>query len=659
MITIDQHIANTDVDAIRAQFPLAPYEPYHYQCATYRLIAEEIRNKHSRPFVINAAVSAGKSSIIAMVAARVQQMNDEQAKRGRDPYPFLIMSRQAEIVKQDAEELWQYGVRNSIFCAGLSSKAAAYPIIVGSEGTIVNALFDRVNPVTGKLVVGKLKDYAPYFLAIDEGHHVSVDDCVESEQVNETYEQMIANKRASYTIIIRVLQQRCRETYGRELVLFCLSGTPYRGTEPIINEDMKTPGLWRKSLIDISTDYLVKFGAVVPTRFGDTSDLRYDLSKWHSTGEEGIKDFSAEEMREMEKAIHEQGTLTQKIMLEVQSICGDMHSVLITCAGKKHCHEAAAALLPGATYVVVTDDMPQKERLQCIDDIKAGKIKYTFQIGTMTTGVNIPIWQVNVLLRPIGSLTLLTQLLGRTMRKLKREQVEAGLVKDYALVLDYAGCMDELGSLYFDPILESYQYQQAEIKDEWQTCPVCDGKNSVYARRCVHECGHWFKFRECETYKDNAGKVVKVGCTAKNDIAARYCSNCGGTLIDPNDKLSSTHYREGDYYNVLDFHVGLTSDQKALVFNYTLDDRDGGQFVARETFMPESEQVWARNAFKSNAVGKHVANPKTRAEIKCIKNAVALMSYAHYFMKPTKVTHRRTGKGRGKDVITLKLFGSA
>lgn len=168
MKTIEQQIEETDCDAIRAKFTQTPYQAFDYQCATYRLIAEEIRNKKSLPFVIKAAVSAGKSTMQAMIAARVQQMNDQQERNGREPYPFLLISRQGEIVKQNAEELWDYGVRNSIFCAGLSSKAAAYPVICGSEGTIVGALADKVNPETGKVTHGKLKDYTPYFVAIDE-----------------------------------------------------------------------------------------------------------------------------------------------------------------------------------------------------------------------------------------------------------------------------------------------------------------------------------------------------------------------------------------------------------------------------------------------------------------------------------------------------------
>lgn len=656
MLKIDQQIAETDLDAISSIFTTKPYEPYPYQLATYRLIAEEIRNKKSLPFIVQAAVSAGKSTIQAMVAARVQQMNDQQAANNRDPYCFLLISRQSEIVRQNSDELWEYGVRNSIFCAGLSAKAAAFPIICGSEGTVVNALFDRVNEKTGKLVPGKLKDYAPYFVAIDETHNVSIDDYVESELANESYEQMLENKRAAYTVIIRVLQDRCRKKYGRELVLFGLTGTPYRGVTPILNENLKTPGLWRKSIVDISTDYLVKFGAVVPTRFGDTSGLHYELDGFHSDGSEGIKDYSAEELRLMEKSIHEQGTLTQKIMLDVQRIAKDMHSVLVTCAGKKHCEEAAAALLPGETYCIITEDnYSQKERLKVIDDIKAGKYKYTFQIGTMTTGVNIPIWQVNVLLRPIGSLTLLTQLLGRTMRKLKKEQVAAGLVKDYALVLDYAGCMDDLGQMYHDPMIEQYHYQQAEINEDYQTCPVCDGHNSPAARRCVHDCGHYFVFKECEDFFDNrTGIQTKAGCGAKNDPCARFCCNCGGVMIDPNDKLSGTHYKEGDYFDVIDFNMKLTKDQRSIVFDYQLSDGQGGRFHASELFMPESEQAWARNAFKANAVNKHIAVPKLRREVGSIKNAVRIMSYRDLFMKPLRVTHRKNAKGR--DIIANKIF---
>lgn len=687
MKTIQQEIADTDCDGIRAQFPQAPYPAYDYQCAVYRLTGEEIRRQDPEPFIIGASVSAGKTDMISMICSRIAQMNNQQQMNNRDTYQTLVISRQAEIVSQDSDKLWEYGVQNSIFCAGLSRKASAFPVVVASEGTLVNALEDsvrkdkRISVIHGKISCAtaypsgylffdlvkkaikkaELKDYTPFFVLMDECHMMNVTDYCESELAEDSYHKMVSNKRASYTIIMRTLEKRCMEKYGKRLRVIGYTGSPWRDNQQIVNENLKTPGFWRKKIIDIDTPFLCSVGAVVPYRFGDTSGLRYDLGKFHADGEDGIREFSQGDMHEMEQEILKQGTLTQKIMLDVQRICADRNGVLVTCAGKKHCEEAAKALLPGTTYIIITDDMGQKARLAAMEDIKAGRYKYTFQIGCLTTGVNVPWWDVGVILRRIGSITLLTQLNGRIIRLLKDGLIEWAIPKNDALILDYSGTMDDLGEVFFDPQIEQYQYEQAEINEDYQVCPECDGHNSPFARRCIHtdsfgeRCSYWFKFKECEDFFDKStGRQTKEGCGAKNDPCARFCTNCGGMMIDPNDKLSGTHYTEGDYFDVLDFRLKLTKDQKAIVFDYWLDDRNGGKFHASEFFMPESDQMWARNAFKANAVGKHVAAPKMRREIGSIKNAIRIMNYAPVFMKPLKVTHRKNNKG--KDIIANKIF---
>ena len=194
MLKIDQQIAETRCDEIRAMFPNAPYPAYDYQCAAYRIAGEEIRSANPEPFIIEASVSAGKTDMISMICGRISQMNEQQAANNREPYQTLVISRQAEIVSQDSDKLWQYGVQNSIFCAGLSRKASAFPIVVASEGTVVNALEDSVrdkkrislshgrisaaikyargvcffSQLSSVIKKGELKDYAPFFVIMDE-----------------------------------------------------------------------------------------------------------------------------------------------------------------------------------------------------------------------------------------------------------------------------------------------------------------------------------------------------------------------------------------------------------------------------------------------------------------------------------------------------------
>ena len=492
-------------------------------------------------------------------------------------------------------------------------------------------------------------------------HMVNVKDYLDSSMAEENYAEMKKAKRTNYTQLLRTLEKRCMAKYGKKLRVFGYTGSPWRDNQEIINEDMRSPGYWRKKLINIDTSYLQSVGAVVPYRFGDTSGLRYDLSNFHTSGEDGIQDFSDSDLAAMQDEILKQGTLTQKIMLDVQRIAAERNSVLVTCSGKKHCEEAAAALLPGTTYVIITDDMGQKARTEAIAGIKAGKYKYTFQIGCLTTGVNVPVWDVGVILRRIGSITLLTQLNGRIIRLFDHTKIDGAIEKNDALILDYSGTMEDLGSAFSDPQLEQYQHVQAEIKDEWQTCPECDTKNSVYARRCIGKdhmgirCEYFFKFRECEDYfNQSTGKLIKQGCGTKNDPCARFCRSCEGTLIDPNEKLSGTHYVEGEFHNVVDMKIELTKDQRALVFKYKLQSPDNSVFFASELFMPESEHVWAKNKFRAEVIGKHVMNKSIQKEMRGVSNAVRLMKYAKFISKPVRVSHRKNGKG--KDIIANKVF---
>lgn len=702
MLAIEQQIAETDLEAMIKLFPNAPYESYSYQLAVYRLAADEIRS-YTHPFVIKAAVSAGKTTIISLISTTIQRLN----------MPAIVLSRQGEIVEQDAAEMWQFGVKNSVFSASLNMKSTANKIIVGSEKTVFNALFKE------------LEHFAPLVMMIDECQHVDVDDIVASEirqvrkmydekgelvpgwkegdhyddgwrleeYTGETFEDMVEAERSQYTMIIRTLQDRCMKIHGRRMRICGLTGTDFRGVQPIINEDLGTPGFWRKAICDISTEYLVKFGAVVPTHFGDTGDLHYDLSAFKSGGEQGEVDYSAEKLRKMQAAIHDQATTTAEIMLDVYKRTLHRNSVLVTCAGKKHCQEAADALPPGTTYCIITDSTPKKVRRQYLKDIYDGKIKFTFQIGCLTTGVNIPIWDTGVILRKIGSLTLLVQLIGRTMRKPKQWMIDAGIIKKDALILDYSETMEELGELYFNPILEQYHFEIATSKKEFKYCPACkkmgkSGKNGEHARRCITEhatnpamlitqdawpkgyllraykkrrhqypterCEYFWKKRICEDVQDNTGRIIKQGCGTFNDVTARNCRRCGGTLIDPNDSLTNKHYTENDYYDVVSFNITPSRNQQGIVFSYVLQDpKDGRSFRASEFFFPASDSAICKRLWRE-ACRLHMPNHELANSVGGIKNALKIMEFVTHFRSPYRTTHRK-GKGN-KDILHRKVF---
>lgn len=636
MQKIDAMIAELDMDKLRASIHTGEIEPRPYQWLVYEKTAEVIRKfgKQPKPSYVTASVGAGKTIMIAMIARRFQDMGWEG----------LVIARQGEIIEQDAEELWNLSVKNSLFSASLGRKAYAYPLIAGTEGTIINGLFDKTAD-DGTVTKSLLSDFSPRYILVDECHQVNWQDII-SEQ-----------PETQYGVIMNELNRRCKAKYGHEVIVIGYTGSPFRGVESIKG------AYWKHEIVNISTKYLVDLGFLVPTIFGgqDIEDLQYDLHEFASSEVDGVQDFTDSQLKEMQEEILKQGTLTQKIMLKVMELTRDRLGVLITCAGKKHCKEAAK-YLPEGSYSIVTEDMGQKARRKALKDAATGRKKYTLQIGCLTTGVNIPYWDTSVILRKIMSLTLLTQLLGRPMRLLKPDQIAAGLVKENHLCLDFTGTMFELGGLYEDPILEEAEAQRAKRSGEQVPCPKCQTMNSPYARRCIGKdatspdgrCEEFFSFIRCGFDKHGI-RIFDDGCGTKNDPTARYCRQCDHVLRDPNAALNERAYTDKEWTDVQDFKVELTKDAEGVLYRYLVVKADGKTGWANEVFYPfGGKPKHLRDMFKMKALLPHLEDKSMLKKMMDCHDAKTFMHYAALIRAPKRITHRFNDKGR--DIIHRKDF---
>lgn len=633
---IDAMIAELDIDKLRSVFHTGEIDPRPYQWLVYEKTAEVIRKfgKDPKPSFVTASVGAGKTIMIAMIARRFQDMGWEG----------LVIARQGEIIEQDAEELWNLSVKNSLFSASLGRKSTAYPLIAGTEGTIINGLFDKKDDSGNILSKGALSDFCPRYILIDECHQMNWEDVVSE------------SPETQYGVIMTELNRRCKAKYGHDVIVIGYTGSPFRGTDSIKG------AYWKHEIVNIDTKYLVDIGFLVPTIFGlhDIDDLHYDLSAFEASGSDGTQDFTSEQLKQMQKEILEQGTLTQKIMLKVMELTKNRNGVLITCAGKKHCQEAAK-YLPEGSYAIVTEDMGQKARRKALKDAYTGKIKYVFQIGCLTTGVNIPLWDTSVILRKIMSLTLLVQLLGRGMRLLKKEQIDAGYHKEDHLVLDFSGTMFELGQLYEDPILEEAEAQRSKRSGEQVPCPKCGTMNSPYARRCIGKdalspdgrCEEFFSYIRCGFDKHGI-RIFDDGCGTKNDPTARYCRHCDHVLRDPNAALNERAYTDNEWADVMDFKVQLTKDGEGILYRYWINRCDGKEGWANEVFYPYGGATHMKNMFKAKAVFPHLDDKSMAGKILKCQNAKQFMMYAGLIKAPRRITHRINDKGR--DIIHRKDF---
>jgi len=597
-----------------------------YELRDYQQKAHDSTIKHMRetykdqkfdPAFVNCSVGGGKT---VLIAAAIRQIMSNQNNS------VLVLARQGELIAQGAETARAFGIKLSIFSASLNQKSTYYPVIFGTEGTV------------GRSLHNEFRQRAFTAILVDECHHINWQSCLDDSEDNTQYSK-----------IIKHFQFNAKLLGVKPPLIIGYTGSPYRGSESIYGP------FWKKQLTDISTYELVSKGFLVPPvfGFGDEENHYESLNQFSIKGGEGAEDFSAKELAAMGRAVCKEQTKTQQIMQEVIERTKDKLGVLITCASKKHC-EQVAECLPDGTWGIVTDSTSAKNRMEILAKAKAGKLKYVIQIGCLTTGVDISQWQVCVILRKIGSLTLLIQLIGRVLRTLKPHEIEQGLVKDEALILDFTDTIEAMGNIYEDPILQQAMEQKGKApKGEAQECPLCATLNSEYAVRCVGQsqnsedgrCEHYFMFNEC------------LNCGAHNAPSAKTCRKCDAVMIDPNKNLKNKAYTEADYKKVLSMSI-TNADSGGLWVNYSLDStymHNGIELpeIAKEYFNPFSSKQWERSTWRK-FVKEHVESETWQRGIMAAKNFAQLKQNEMVLKQPTYITHRKNDKGFS--IIARKKF---
>lgn len=577
------------------------YELRDYQQKVHLSTVKHCKES-SEPAYINCSVGGGKTVLIAAIVKHVSE-------RGGS---VLVLARQGELVKQGAETARACGIKLSVFSASLNQKSTYYPVVFGTEGTV------------GRALDNEFKDRKFSLICVDEAHMVSWSDALLDEPETQ------------YGKIIKHFKD-----LNKNLRLVGYTGSPYRGSESIYGP------FWKKQLSDISTYELIGKGFLVPPTFGfsDENNHYESLGKFGIKGGDGAEDFSAKEMAAMGRAVCKEQTKTQEIMQEVIHRTKDKLGVLITCASKKHC-EQVSECLPEGSWGIVTDSTTAKKRMEILEAAKAGKLKYVIQIGCLTTGVDISQWQVCVILRNIGSLTLLIQLIGRVLRTLKPHEVEQGLVKKEALILDYSSTLEAMGNIYDDPILQQAMEQKGKAPaGEQVECPLCSTLNSEYAVRCIGQnqtsddgrCEHYFMFNECGN------------CGAYNAPSAKSCRKCDAVMIDPNANLKNKAYSDADFKNVKSMVIDETNGGKIGVYYY-LDSTymyNGIEQneVALEYYDPFfGNQRWQKAKWREFVMDHVVSETWQRAVLAC-KSIAEVKQNLSAFRAPKRITHRKNDKG--------------
>lgn len=604
----------------------APITPYDYQVDIYHKTIAHIKSgtAHLEPAFLHCSVSAGKSLMMAMITKHAQMMADEVGKKQMS---ILCLARTGDLVEQNSEEMWGLQSRNSVFSASLNTKSTHYPVIVGSEKSVKNALDKEL------AIDSEGNGYRPSILLIDECQEVPYD-----------------RPDSDYMVIINTMRER-----NPKLIVIGYSGSPYRGLNSIIGE------FWKKELYKIDMFDLMKMGKVHSLVYGfGHDDTRYDFSPIDAELKkdicEGDEDYTEAQMQAMNEIIGSNPQTTHLIVRELVELMKTRNCALITCAGVDHINQAIEALpdyrhhsehatYEGALYAVVTQSTKTDERREIKRLCNSGRIKMVFQIGAWAVGVNVPAFDTIVFMRRIKSLVKLIQLIGRGIRLLKKEHFDIGMFKDHCLVVDYTDTMETMAEILQDPILEQAQEAKAKKEHGIIECPKCFSPNSAKARRCIGEddsepdgrCGFFWSSMRCPE------------CDTENDKCARNCRKCGHLLKDPNKNLSGKHYNEADYKPVLSRKVTMTKNQKGIVINYQLP----GDEIATEIFYPQHDKPFMRENWRRFIIrhvptawrGNFIGKPATT----CIKMAAQIST-------PAEITHRVNDEGYS--IITHRRFST-
>lgn len=494
--------------------------PYQASCVDAALA--EAR-KSVEPCIIDAAPAAGKSFMIAAIAAELHRISG--GKR------VLCLAPSAELVKQNHAKFLLTGERASIFSASAGGKSTRHYVIFGTPGTVKNS-------------ISRFK-----------------------KQGTEGYCAVIVDECHGITPTIKAIIEQMREA-NPNLRAIGLSGTPYRlGSGYIFRtwpdgrangDDTAREPYFSRCVYQVSAREMLDQGFITPMVIGAINE-EYDTSGIHllPNGQPNPDD--------VERAFVGHGRKTAGIVADVIAQSRDRPGgVMLFAATVKHAEEIMANLPPG-NAALVTGETSRKDRDRIIHDYRAQNFRYLVSVATLTTGFDVEHTSTIALLRYTESAALLQQILGRAWRLCD--------YKPDSLLLDYAGNVERHfpdGDIY-KPVIKASGGGGGEGRIE-AICPDCGALNDFaahkdyvdfakdkhgycldvfgqplmsefgpvpghYGRRCFGEvpvgggryerCGYRYTSKPCPH------------CDEPNDIAARYCTSCKGEIVDPNEKLQA------------------------------------------------------------------------------------------------------------------------
>lgn len=469
------------------------------------------------PCLIEAATGAGKSHIVAELANTLHRVSGGKH--------VLCLCPSAELVKQNRDKFLETGNPASVYSASAGGQCLRWPVVFGTPGTVKKAA-QRIGPRFCAVVV-------------DEAHGIT-----------PTVQFIIEEMRKG----------------NPKLRVIGLSATPYRLGSGYIyrvdehgkpnSEERARDPYFTARVYCIQARQLIADGFLTQPVIGQIGGEHYDTSGMQMN-KRGQFDSA-----DVDRAFVGHGRKTSAIVADVVTKARDRMGVMLFAATVQHAKEIMASL-PAQLSALVTGETDKSTRESIIRRFKAREIKYLVNVSVLTTGFDASHVDVIAVLRKTESIGLLQQIIGRGLR-LHPDKAEC-LVLDYAENID-THCPD--GDLFAPEVRASYSGgESVPLKCE---CPQCGAENEFSARKNdegyeVDQFGYFVDLDGYQIETDHGPMPAHYGrrcqglyksgatfeqcnyrwtskkcphCDSDQDIAARYCKDCKGEIIDPNEKLS-------------------------------------------------------------------------------------------------------------------------
>ena len=302
-----------------------------------------------------------------------------------------------------------------------------------------------------------------------------------------------------------------------------LTATPYRADPTVALRS-----LWNKLVIGATKQELIELGYLLPAKLIDPP-FAYRIE---GAGEDSFGDYSASATMELYRTsdLQRQAMVDESVKWLID--IAPKSKTIVFCMNTFHADlvRQYINLNTDRTAVCITAQTPMDIREAIMAGFEAGLFDTLLTVAVLTEGIDLPIADTALILRPTLSLSLYLQMIGRVVRPYN------GLIdvcwrgckgtKQYGRILDATNNFNEFGHPD-DEFVWTLDAREKDYKKVW-LCPQCEFGNAIGTREC-EKCG--FSLNINAKKKVAVKRVACAKCGSWVNAKTGMCDKCTEKVI--------------------------------------------------------------------------------------------------------------------------------